>query len=109
MLMELGVTGLNAKATLGPAETVRLARRAEELGYGSWWAGDHVVLPSVLVSAAPMEATDPILDPLVHLAYVAAVTERLELGTPGSSSCRGAIRWCSPSRLRASMCSAAAG
>ena len=28
-----------------------------------------------------METTDPILDPLVHLAYVAAVTERLELGT----------------------------
>jgi alkanesulfonate monooxygenase SsuD/methylene tetrahydromethanopterin reductase-like flavin-dependent oxidoreductase (luciferase family) len=28
-----------------------------------------------------MEPTDPILDPLVHLAYVAAVTERLELGT----------------------------
>jgi alkanesulfonate monooxygenase SsuD/methylene tetrahydromethanopterin reductase-like flavin-dependent oxidoreductase (luciferase family) len=30
-----------------------------------------------------MEPADPILDPLVHLAYVAAVTERLELG-PGS-------------------------
>ncbi|MEV0041632.1 LLM class F420-dependent oxidoreductase [Streptomyces sp. NPDC050804] len=79
--MELGVTGLNAKATLGPAETVRLARLAEELGYRSWWAGEHVVLPSPRVPAAPMEPTDPILDPLVHLAYVAAVTERLELGT----------------------------
>jgi probable F420-dependent oxidoreductase len=79
--VELGVNGLNAKATLGPAETVRLARLAEELGYRSWWAGEHVVLPSPRVPAAPMEPTDPILDPLVHLAYVAAVTERLELGT----------------------------
>ncbi|GAB3984624.1 LLM class F420-dependent oxidoreductase [Actinoallomurus acanthiterrae] len=79
--MELGVTGLNAKATLGPAETVRLARRAEELGYRSWWAGEHVVLPSPRTPDAPMEPTDPILDPLVHLSYVAAVTERLELGT----------------------------
>lgn len=79
--MELGVNGLNAKATLGPAETVRLARLAEALGYRSWWAGEHVVLPSPRVPAAPMEPTDPILDPLVHLAYVAAVTERLELGT----------------------------
>ncbi|MCO6007477.1 LLM class F420-dependent oxidoreductase [Actinoallomurus purpureus] len=79
--MELGVTGLNAKATLGPAETVRLARRAEELGYRSWWAGEHVVLPSPRTPDSPMEPTDPILDPLVHLAYVAAVTERLELGT----------------------------
>ncbi|MFI8191641.1 LLM class F420-dependent oxidoreductase [Streptomyces sp. NPDC085946] len=79
--MELGVNGLNAKAVLGPAETVRLARLAEELGYRSWWAGEHVVLPSPRVPEAPMEPTDPILDPLVHLAYVAAVTERLELGT----------------------------
>ncbi|WP_261553587.1 TIGR03619 family F420-dependent LLM class oxidoreductase [Frankia tisae] len=28
-----------------------------------------------------MEATDPILDPLMHLAYVAAATHKLELGT----------------------------
>ncbi|MDT7658207.1 MAG: hypothetical protein QOF38_2922 [Pseudonocardiales bacterium] len=79
--VELGVSGLNAKATLGPAETVRLARLAEELGYRSWWAGDHVVLPSPRVADSPMEPTDPILDPLVHLSYVAAVTERIELAT----------------------------
>jgi probable F420-dependent oxidoreductase len=79
--MRLGVTGLNAKATLPPAETARLARLAEELGYSSWWAGDHVVLPSPRVPASPMEPTDPILDPLVHLSYVAAVTERIEVAT----------------------------
>lgn len=79
--MELGISGLNAKATLGPADTVRLARRAEELGYRSWWAGEHVVLPSPRTPDAPMEPTDPVLDPLVHLSYVAAVTERMELGT----------------------------
>jgi alkanesulfonate monooxygenase SsuD/methylene tetrahydromethanopterin reductase-like flavin-dependent oxidoreductase (luciferase family) len=43
-------------------------------------AGEHVVLPSPRVPDSPMEPTDPIIDPLVHLAY-AAVTERLELGT----------------------------
>ncbi|MCM3885330.1 TIGR03619 family F420-dependent LLM class oxidoreductase [Frankia sp. R82] len=79
--MELGVYGLNAKATAGPEATVRLARLAEELGYRSWWAGEHVVLPSPRVPASPMEATDPILDPLVHLTYVAAATRQLELGT----------------------------
>jgi probable F420-dependent oxidoreductase len=79
--VELGVQGLNAKATLGPAETRRLARRAEELGYTSWWAGEHVVLPSPRTAGSPMDPTDPILDPLVHLAYVAAVTETIELGT----------------------------
>ncbi|WP_380282243.1 LLM class F420-dependent oxidoreductase [Kitasatospora purpeofusca] len=79
--MELGVYGLSAKATLGPVETARLARLAEELGYRSWWAGDHVVLPSPRLPDSPMAPTDPILDPLVHLSYVAALTERIELGT----------------------------
>ncbi len=79
--MELGVSGLNAKATACPEATLRLARLAEELGYRSWWAGDHVVLPSPRVPASPAEATDPILDPLIHLTYVAAATQRLELGT----------------------------
>jgi probable F420-dependent oxidoreductase len=79
--MELGVHGLNGKASLDPAETIRLARRAEELGYRSWWAAEHVVLPSPPVPPVPMNPTDPILDPLVHLAYVGAVTQRLELAT----------------------------
>src|SRR5262245_66656644 len=81
--MELGVSGLNAKATLAPAETVRLARLAEDLGYTSWWAGEHVVLPSPRVPELPMEPTHPILDPLVHLSFVAAVTQRMELGNAG--------------------------
>lgn len=79
--MELGVYGLSAKATLGPADTARLARRAEQLGYRSWWVGDHVVLPSPRVPESPMAPEDPILDPLLHLSYVAALTERMELGT----------------------------
>jgi probable F420-dependent oxidoreductase len=79
--VKLGVFGLNSKATSGPAATARLARRCEELGYDSWWVGEHVVLPSPRVPPAPMEPTDEILDPLVHLGFVAAVTERMLLGT----------------------------
>ena len=79
--MELGVQGLNAKATLSPAVTTRIAQRAEELGYTSWWAGEHVVLPSPRTPGSPMDPKDPVLDPLVHLSYVAASTETIELGT----------------------------
>src|SRR3954464_11218375 len=79
--MELGVQGLNAKAVLGPADTARLARLAEELGYTSWWVGEHVVLPSPRTPESPMASTDPILDPLTHLAFVAAVTTKIQLGT----------------------------
>lgn len=81
MTMQLGVTGLNAKAALAPAVTARLARLVEDLGYGSWWAGDHVVLPSPRTPDTPMDPRDPIVDPLVHLTYVAALTSRIELGT----------------------------
>ena len=79
--VKLGVFGLNSKATIGPAATARLARRCEELGYDSWWVGEHVVLPSPRVPPAPMEPTDSILDPLVHLAFVAGATDRMLLGT----------------------------
>ena len=79
--MKLGVFGLNSKATSGPAATARLAKRCEELGYDSWWVGEHVVLPSPRVAPAPMDPTDVILDPLVHLAFVAGATERILLGT----------------------------
>jgi probable F420-dependent oxidoreductase len=81
MTMQLGVNGLNSKAALAPAVTARLARLAEDLGYASWWAGDHVVLPSPRTPDTPMDPRDPIIDPLVHLTYVAALTTRIELGT----------------------------
>ncbi len=79
--MKLGVFGLNSKATIGASATTRLAARCEELGYESWWVGEHVVLPSPRVPPAPMNPEDPILDPIVHLSSVAAVTERLVLGS----------------------------
>ena len=79
--MQLGVFGMNAGVPLAPADTLRLARLCEELGYDSWWAGEHIVLPDPRVPPSPMRPTDPILDPLVHLAFVAAATERLQLGT----------------------------
>jgi probable F420-dependent oxidoreductase len=75
------VQGLNAKAALSPAVTRRLAGRAAELGYSSWWAGEHVVLPSPRTADSPMDPKDPILDPLVHLSYVAACTETMDVGT----------------------------
>ncbi|MGI5131776.1 LLM class F420-dependent oxidoreductase [Pseudonocardia sp. CA-107938] len=64
-----------------PAAAVEIAVRAEELGYDSVWAAEHVVLPSPRVRPSPMEPEDPIADPLVLLAHLAARTERVLLGT----------------------------
>ncbi|MTE16095.1 TIGR03619 family F420-dependent LLM class oxidoreductase [Nocardia sp. CT2-14] len=79
--MDFGVQALNIGRTNAPEETGRLAGLVESLGYRSWWASDHVVLPSPRVAASPAEPTESIIDPLVHLAFVAAATRRLELGT----------------------------
>lgn len=75
--MELGIQGLNAINR--PEAVLPLARLAEDLGYGSWWAQDHVVLP--VTPGSPIDPRTPILDPLVHLAHVAAITRRMTLGT----------------------------
>jgi probable F420-dependent oxidoreductase len=79
--VKLGVFGLNAGPTHRPADTMRTARAAEAMGYDSIWAGEHIVVPSPRVAPSPMEPTDPMIDPLVHLAFVAAATERVLLGT----------------------------
>ena len=54
---------------LPPPDLFReLARRAEEAGYDSLWAGDHISF------------TNPILDVTVALATFAAVTSRITIG-----------------------------
>ena len=53
-----------------------VARKAEELGYDSVWVTDHILLPKHL--SYPYGR---IFEPLVTLAYVAAVTTRVRLGT----------------------------
>ncbi|MCP2248626.1 LLM class F420-dependent oxidoreductase [Lentzea aerocolonigenes] len=79
--MDIGVQGLNFGDTAGPDETRRLAQLAESLGYHSWWASDHVVLPSPKVDPSPSEPDTVIVDPIAHLGFVAASTSRLELAT----------------------------
>ncbi|MFA1540913.1 LLM class F420-dependent oxidoreductase [Actinomadura monticuli] len=81
MLPTLGLFALNMYACTEPRTAASVAELAEELGYDSVWVGDHVVLPSPRVGPSPMEPGDPILDPLVALAHLAARTERIALGT----------------------------
>ena len=51
-------------------------------GYqASLWGGEHVVLPDPRVPPSPLEPEDRIMDPVVTLAFVAAHTTRIRLGT----------------------------
>jgi probable F420-dependent oxidoreductase len=75
----LGLFALNQHA--GRDALALLAPLAEELGYDSLWMGEHVVVPDPRRPPSPMEPLEPILDPLVALAFVAARTERILLAT----------------------------
>jgi probable F420-dependent oxidoreductase len=77
----IGLFAVNSHALAAPTAAARIAALAEQLGYDSLWAGEHVVAPSPRVDPSPMEPDEPILDPLVALAHLAAHTEHVRLGT----------------------------
>ncbi|MFC4111859.1 TIGR03619 family F420-dependent LLM class oxidoreductase [Nonomuraea zeae] len=77
----IGLHLLNAFATADRRGAARIARLAEDLGYESLWVADHVVLPAPRVESSPLDPDAPLLDPLVSLAFLAAHTDRILLGT----------------------------
>jgi probable F420-dependent oxidoreductase len=75
----IGLFALNQHAS-GEA-LAHLGPLTEELGYDSLWTGEHVVVPDPRRPPSPMEPRDPVLDPVVALAFVAGLTERIRLAT----------------------------
>lgn len=77
---------------VGPQATretiLEFAKRIEGLGFDSLWVSDHVVIPRGYESRYPYNPSGrlgwddlPLLEPLSTLLFVAAVTERVKLGT----------------------------
>ena len=60
----------------GPDAITRAARHAEDLGFSDVWVSDHVVHPASQSYPSPY-----LFDPLLTLAWAAAVTNRIGLGT----------------------------
>jgi probable F420-dependent oxidoreductase len=66
-----------------------MAERLEQAGFASLWVSDHIMLPRSMDSYYPFAAdgkatwpsTTPYIDALVALGLMAAVTERVTLGT----------------------------
>ena len=79
--MHFGLFSINAYAAIEPRTAARLAKAAEEAGFESLWAGEHVVLPDPQAPPSPMAPTEPILDPSIALTFAAAHTTRVRLGT----------------------------
>lgn len=80
-LLQFGLHGINSRICAEPVTAAAVARLVEAAGFDSVWGGEHVVLPDPRTPDSAMDPDDPILDPLIALTYVAAVTERILLGT----------------------------
>jgi probable F420-dependent oxidoreductase len=79
--MHLGLFNINMGKQCDPERLTVAARAAEEAGFESLWAGEHVVLPDPQVPPSPMAPQDPAIDPFIGLTYAAAVTSRVRLAT----------------------------
>lgn len=79
--LTFGLFSMNMETCSYPDAAARIARLAEAAGFDSLWAGEHVVLPDPRVPPSPMAPGERILDPLITLAYLAAHTTTIRLGT----------------------------
>ena len=76
--MNIGFSLSNNQGLTDVRDVVSVAARAEELGYDSVWASDHVFNVSYVYERI---GSRPYYDPLTILAFAAAQTERVTLGT----------------------------
>ena len=81
--MKLSVEFPSVSYREGPAAVARMARAIEQIGYDHIDVFDHVVMgyPIAGRPPGPYTPTMPILEALMTLSYVAAVTTRVTLGT----------------------------
>lgn len=83
--MKIGIFEFCIDRSVDPAV---IAKRAEELGFASYWVPEHPIIP--IKTSSPYPASDDglipdeygrITDPFVSLARASAVTTKIELGT----------------------------
>ena len=85
--MDLGISLPTSGPLATPANIVRIAQEAERLGYAAVWTYERLLRPLAEVSMGggppqPVpEVYRTVYEPLETLSYVAAVTERIKLGT----------------------------
>ena len=79
--MRLGLIHINMGPMSSPDALVQAARAAEQAGFDSVWAGEHLVLPDPQVPPSPMAPQEPALDSLLALTWAAAHTATIRLAT----------------------------
>lgn len=88
--MKFGLRYCNTGPYVDPAPALELLQAAEEAGFDSAWTVEHTVVPAGYGSAYPYAQNGKMAggvedlslpDPLIWMAYVAAGTSRIKLGT----------------------------
>ena len=79
--MKVGLCSAGGGVCAAPGVFGRVAERAEAAGLESLWVSEHLVVADPRTPPSPMDPTDPLLEPVVSLAYAAARTTTLRLGT----------------------------
>jgi len=74
--MQLGIHLPHAGEQATPALIRRYAIRADALGFDDVWVSEHIIVPRMEFPRSPL-----FYDPVVTLSWVAAVTQRVKLGT----------------------------
>ncbi|HEX5903703.1 MAG TPA: LLM class F420-dependent oxidoreductase [Actinomycetota bacterium] len=79
--MRIGVCSANSGPYTTRDALIRLSEAAEKAGIDSIWVSEHLVVPDPKRPPSNMDPKDPILDPVTSLAFLAARTESVRLGT----------------------------
>ncbi len=79
--MRIGVCSANSGPYTTPPMLRLLGGLAEDVGLESIWVSEHLVLADPRRPPSPMDPEDPILDPVTSLAFLAALTSSVRLGT----------------------------
>jgi probable F420-dependent oxidoreductase len=76
MAVQIGIHLPHAGSQASPALIRRHAIRAEAIGLSDVWVSEHIIVPRKQFPRSPL-----FYDPVLTLTWVAAVTERVRLGT----------------------------
>jgi probable F420-dependent oxidoreductase len=87
--MKFAITAVGSGSSARPENLARIATTAEELGFESLWCPEHLAVPAEIHSRYPYSDDGrfpggpqvALHDPLVALAFAAAITRRIRLGT----------------------------
>jgi len=80
-MIDIGWFGVGSGALADAEGVAAVARAAEDLGYESLWVGEHPVLIDPQAAPSPLPSHSELLDPVAVLAYAAAQTTTVKLGT----------------------------